>query len=124
MALDLILGIGITAFLIIYFAFQWDKEEHWLLQLICSFVFIFLIMLIPKAAIDNEDYCQVTLMNETITQGGNLTTNAYTYLCFTNTKATTNTFYKAIWWFIRFFILYIFLYFTYVVFIKENAWLK
>lgn len=118
MGLELIIGIGICAFLLLYFAFQWDKKEHYLLQLLTAFFFIFILLLIPKAAIDEKDTCQIVVANETIM--GNTTSYDYTNYCIENVRTTSATFYKAIMWFIRVFLVYLFMYFNYVAWLKSK----
>ena len=118
MALELIIGIGICAFLVVYFAFAWDRKEHYLLQLLASFFFIFLLILIPKVAIDSKDTCEIVIANETTI--GNTTSYEHDYFCETNARTTTTTFYKVVMWFMRLFLAYLFLYFNYVFWIKSK----
>jgi|25BtaG_2_1085352.scaffolds.fasta_scaffold10913_2 hypothetical protein len=117
MTLELVAGIVGVAFLIVYFTFSWDREEHWLLQLIASFFFIFLLILVPKAIIDNQDSCEIVVLNESTY----LNQTAYTYgeHCETETSQTAATFHKHVMRFIYMFILYLFLYFTYTVWFNK-----
>lgn len=118
MILETIVGIGTICFLLIYFAFQWDRKEHYLLQLLISLFFVFLLLLIPKVLVDNPDTCQIVTLtaNETV---GN-TTYSYGEFCITNTKTTHTIFYASILWFLRTFTLYLFLYFNYVFWLKSK----
>ena len=116
--IDQIIALGIVAFLILFFVFQWDRREHFLLQLIGSFFFIYLILLIPKVMIDNQDTCEIVMANETLT--GNITTYEYQNFCITNTENTPTLFYKIILWFIRLFISYLVLYFNYTLWLKSK----
>ena len=60
------LGVLGIAFLIIYFVFKLDKKEHFLLQLLFSFFFIFILFLVPKVLVDNQDTCEIVLANTTM----------------------------------------------------------
>lgn len=131
MSLELIIGIGITAFLLIYFAFQWDKE-HFLLKLLVSFLFLGLLILMPKAIIDNPDTCDIVLNNTTIcpyccnwtnstcSVNGSIENYDYTQYCVINIKNTHVIWYTVMLWFMRLFALYIFLYFFYVFWLKSK----
>jgi len=121
MGIELIVGIGIVLFLLIYFAFAWDKKEHYLLQLLAAFFFIGLLILIPKSLIDDQDNCEIVIANETVV--GNSTdyntTYEYKEFCITEDKATASIFFISISWFMRIFYTYIFLYFVYVIYLKK-----
>lgn len=123
MLLEFVVGLGIVCFLLIYFAFQLDKREHFLLQLLVVFFFLTLILLIPKALLDNKDKCQtvVSWKNESIISA-NETHVAYNYteFCVTNERNTHFIFYRAIIWFLRIFAIYIFMYFNYVLWFKSR----
>lgn len=141
MLLELIIGIGITAFLLVYFGFQWDKE-HFLLKLLISFIFIALLLLLPKAIIDNPDTCDIVLANKTncwhccnsttiydeqnatnttiCLKNGTIEQFHYTEYCVTNTKNTHIIWYNILIWFLRLFVLYICLYFLYVFWLKSK----
>jgi len=110
--LSLIAGIGIVCFLLLYFAFNL-KEEHFLMQLLTLFFFVFLMFLIPKAALDYNDNCGMVINQTTrsFIDANNFTDiNSYTYYCEPNTKTTAVTFYKIITWFVRMFALYVLIY--------------
>ena len=140
MTLELIVGIGITAFLLIYFGFQWDKE-HFLLKLMISFLFVGLLILLPKVIIDSPGNCEIVLNNKTIcphccnltfvnvTQGEdywkcfeNGTIEDYSYIeyCAPNTANTHIIWYNILIWFLRLFVLYIMFYFLYVFWLKSK----
>ena len=123
MSLELIIGIGITAFLLLYFSSQWDNKEHFLLKLLIGFLFLGLLILIPKVAIDNPDTCEIVI-NQTAINSSivNYSVESHTYMqyCVTNTKNTHTIWYKVMMWFLRLFALYIFFYFFYVFYIKSK----
>lgn len=117
-ALSLIIGIGIVCFLLLYFVFNL-KEEHFLLQILGIFFFIFLLFLIPKATIDFNDSCQQQINQTTrvYKDATNFTdTNTYSTYCETNTKQTSKIFYNIVIWFARLFVLYVFLYIVFYSF--------
>jgi len=142
-ATALIIAIGVVCFLLLYFAFNL-KEQHFLMQLMALFFFVFLMFLIPKAALDYEQNCAMVL-NQTkeIYQYGNNftgyhwdysyetvapqienaaylfhknTTYYYTWYCEPNQYSTTTTFYKIVTWFARMFALYVLIYLIYYSF--------
>lgn len=137
MTLEIIVGIGITAFLLVYFGFQWDKE-HFLLKLLISFLFVGLLILMPKAIIDNPDTCEIELINKTICshccnstfdnqtnittclENGTIERYSYDQVCITNAKNTHIIWYNILIWFLRLFVLYILLYFLYVFWLKSK----
>jgi len=142
-ALSLIIGIGIVCFLLLYFVFN-IKEEHFLLQILGVFFFIFLLFLIPKAMLDFNNNCQLVLnyTKEIYQYGNNFTgyhwdysyetvapqiensaylfhkntTNYYTWHCEENPKQTSKIFYNIVVWFARLFVLYVFLYIVFYSF--------
>jgi len=113
MTLSMIIAITAAAFLIVYFTFAWDRSQHWLLQLMASFFFIFMLLLLPKVIIDDQDTCDIVLLNQTTYH--NDTTYVYGEHCESYTKQTSTSFYKLIIRFIYAFVLYVFLYFNYTI---------
>jgi len=118
MAIELIIGIGICAFLLLFFAFKWDKQEHVILHLLTSFFFLILLFLIPTVIISDPADCEIVVMNETIL--GNVTTFSYGSYCATVTSNTHTIFYKVILWFLKLFCTYIFVYLCWHFFIKKK----
>lgn len=118
MGIALVVGIGIVAFLLIYFAFSWDKKEHFLLQLFVSFLFVGLLLLVPKALIDDHNHCSIVVNNETVV--ASTTTYTYTEFCVENTKTTDLILYRVVWGFAICFVLYVFMYFNYVLWLKSK----
>jgi len=114
----MIVAIGICAALLIGFMALFDKKEHVIWMLLCSFFVLYLMLLIPKAIIDNPDTCEIVKMNETVV--GNTTTYQYDQVCETYTRKTHTIFYQIMLWLIRLFVTYIFIYFNYVVWIKSR----
>lgn len=104
----LVIGLGVVAFIMFYFSSTLEKE-HVFLKLLTIFFGIFFILLIPKVAIDNHDYCEVVKINETVS--GNLTTNGYDRLCYDNTSTTDNRFFWLAGSYFAIFVIYCFLYF-------------
>ena len=115
----MIIGIGIASFLLLYFAFNLDKE-HYLLKLLAAFFFLSILILIPKSLIDDKNFCEIVVSNTTYFNTTNSTTYEYERFCETNPKTTTRIFYNSLLWFYRIFMIYVFIYFTYVVFFKRG----
>lgn len=115
--LALIIAIGIAAGLILFFVFKWDTEEHFLLQLLAGFVFVFLLVILAKAAVDSQNTCDLVVDTETLV--GNVTSYTYAYECVENPNQTAVTFYKLMSRFAIGYCIYIFLYFLYVLWLKK-----
>jgi len=107
-SLSLVLGLGIVAFLFLYFAFKLD-EDHFLLKLFLIFFFLISILLMPNAIIN--DNCQLMKANETIL--GNVTTFEYSSVCDDSASKTKTGFLKVVLWFFRIFVTYFSLYLFY-----------
>ena len=113
MALELILGLGIVAFLFLFFAFQLN-EDHFLLKLLLIFFFLGMIMLIPNASIN--DSCHLLEANSTTGSGlqENVTFTEYKEVCSPGLATTTETnFLRLVIWFFRIFVMYFSIYLFY-----------
>jgi|TARA_Y100000296_G_C4955342_1_gene148252 hypothetical protein len=110
--LELIIGLGITSFLLLYFIFHLD-EEHVLLRLLTIFFFLSILLLIPKALGDDSDFCEIVVSNTTDLNAINSTSYKYERFCSDNPKTTTSIFHKIIIWFIRIFSFYVLVYLIY-----------
>jgi uncharacterized membrane protein YeiB len=103
--ISIIIGIGITAFLFLYFSFQLN-DEHFILKLFLIFFALYSLILIPQAVI-NEN-CSLQVANYTTT--GNTTINEYETICQQSQSSTPVTFLKLPMWFFRIFVTYFFIY--------------
>lgn len=88
-----VLGIGLVCFLILYLSNSLNNDHEHLKRYI-ALVFIFTLLLIPKAMMDDRDYCEVIIANETLT--GNVTSYQYSRQCFTNDNTTATSLYKIV----------------------------
>lgn len=125
----LVLGLGLAAIVLVYFAFKWNDKEHVILHLLVSFFVLYLLILIPKAILDSPEDCMWTI-NETLEFGVNstgsaidlasayniTTLNTYEYVCGTNNYKTDDVFYRVMVWFFGLFLIYIFIYLFYSIF--------
>jgi len=118
LTLSLIVGIGIAAFILVFWVFQFDRKEHFLLQLLTSLFFISLLVLLGKAAIDQNEVCDI-VVNQTIDDGSAVTYD-YDRVCFEKGSNTGTTFFKTTVWFQRIFITYIIFYFIYAFWLKNK----
>lgn len=66
MGLILVTGVGIVCFVLLYVAFNIDRNEHLFLKSLFIFIALGLLLIIPKNAIDEAQNCQVVL--DTITE--------------------------------------------------------
>src|SRR4030042_3956300 len=90
-SLILIMGLGIASFILLYFAMQLKEDSHFLLKLLCLFFVVYLLALIPKAALDDQAMtsCE-NLINSSYAEG-NLTTFTYKPFCYPVTDSSNNT---------------------------------
>lgn len=107
----LIFGIAVLLFLVLYTAFSLE-QKHFLLKVLLVAVAFFSMVLIPKAALDNQDYCEVVVSGANITTA-NYTAYDYERQCFDNDNTTTLTFFRGALWFGRFILAYLFIYVIY-----------
>jgi nucleoside permease NupC len=117
--IEIIIGIGIVAFLILYFSFNLDPE-HWLLRLFGALFFIILLILLGKSVLDEQDYCSTVIVNSTTDYTTDKTNYEYERICTTNTKNTTTIFFKTILFFIVFFSAYIIVYLSYKILLAKG----
>jgi hypothetical protein len=109
--LAIITGIAITAFLLLYFAFNLEKK-HYLLQVFTIGYVVFLIILIPATTVDLGKDCGI---NSTggyycYTSNGTLITD------FEDGNDVGTTFLRSYYWFVIVFSLYLFTYFIAAIF--------
>lgn len=107
-----------VCFFFIYFAFSLNEDAKRdkgfaILKLILILFFVFTLLLIPKAVLDNKDNCELVVSNQTVV--ANETYFTYNYTCIPNSYTTATSFYKTVANFIRVFGLFIAVYFTYMV---------
>lgn len=118
MNIVLMLGLGITGFLLIFMFFKLGdperKHEHIFLQLILLGFILSVFVLIGKASLDTDDYayCSWNLNNYT-SSGGNVTDMNYAFECPSTTPNTATTFYKLSLWIMRITITYLVIYYIF-----------
>lgn len=122
--LSLTISVLVTAFLILYFTFSWDKNEHYLLRILGSFFFIALLLIVPKIGIDYKQECDFAVNQSTTNFVTNTTTYTYDYICSDKTNNTTVIFHKVILRFLIVFSSYVFVYLLYVWLLKGNVKLE
>ena len=118
--LTLMIGVIMACVLILLLAYILDKE-HVYLKFILLFAMVFLLLLIPKSALDEEQNCEKVL-NRTVIQSSALnpnktitnTTYYYTELCDSVSVHKTSTiFYVSMTWLVRVIVVYVFIYLSY-----------
>lgn len=125
MAIGILIGIGVTMFLLVYIMFKIktdvdaNTQNHFLLQLIILFFIIGLFALLGKATLDESINCEWIVDNSTV--NNNVTTYETSYTCSEAQNNTGLNFYKAIMWMVRILFLYVFLYIAYEV-LKYLGW--
>lgn len=137
-----VLGIGITAIVLLFIAYQFDRK-HIVMKILTAFFSIFLLLLVAKATIDGGSNCEIVLnkTTEIYVYGDNFTgyhwdyeyilnpnpnvddgiflfhrniTNTYAEFCADNNFITENSFYNLILWFFRISLIYVFVYCFYL----------
>lgn len=136
--LIVILGIGITSFLLLYLAFYCLDKEHVLLRLLITFFVIYLLFMMSRATQGNTTECG-DIINQTTTntqyhylnasQINYTTTNTtYTYgeYCIYDSTTSASLFYRLMTWFLRVFAVYLLVYYIYKVlkYASEQADIK
>lgn len=90
----IIFGVGITSFLLVYFAYKID-DTHPVMRFITVFVAIAMLLIIPKAIIDYPTNCSIIVdeQNTTSSVAGGVTTTSsslgYAVFCDTSKDAAT-----------------------------------
>jgi hypothetical protein len=110
--------LGLLGFL--FYALR-DKEHIVYRVFIIMFV-VFLAIILPKATIDDSNYCAIVTSNQTVE--GNVTSYEYEKLCFTNENSTTQSFFTYVTRFIWFTVTYLLVYLIYKVFIHFDIPMK
>lgn len=124
-ATSTIIGVGVAAFLLFFFAFQIDEEKHFLLRLLVIFFALGLLIIIPKVLIDAQHICEVVVANSTDVSM-DVRSYEYTSYCFDRTESTPQIFLKTIMWFYRLFMAYVIFFIGYMALmkLKENFKMK
>lgn len=112
MSLELILGLTLGGFSLIYFSASLEKD-HFALRLLMIFFFLYLFTLIPKAALDNETTCAM-MVNQTVVSG-NMTNYTYSPQCVTVNSSAAETFFRLAQWLLRIVSIYLFGYLIYEI---------
>lgn len=105
--IELIISLGIVSFLVMYLAFNLDKEHFFLKFFLVGFVFVFL-FLMPKAVLDSQEVCELKINNTIVTN--NQTDYTYGTYCYTASGDTNLIFINTIGWLYRIFMTYIIVY--------------
>lgn len=107
------LTLGILAFLMFYLS-GLLSPEHTLLKILTIIFGLLFIIILSKAAFENQDYCEVVVHNQTTTY--NTTDFNYEYFCSDNPKTTFTTSFKLTLSYFFVFLLYVFIYFNKEIF--------
>lgn len=78
-----VVGVGIFLAYLLYITFNLSNE-HIYLKYLLLFVFLGLVLLIPKSLMDNSDYCEMRVNSTDII--GNTTNYDYGLYCFETTN--------------------------------------
>lgn len=85
-----VLGIGLVCAVLLALIYKLDDEKHLILQLIFIFFIFATLLLIPKAALDENTVCEVVTANETLV--GNVTSYQHTTYCYEKNDSTNSSF--------------------------------
>jgi len=119
----IIAGLVAFAFIVLYMAGKIDEEKHVFLRIILFSITAICLLLIPKAVLDDNDYCSVIVSNATVS--GSTTSYEYDRFCEENANDTSSIFWKLANWFIIIWASYVGIYYFYWVFRGlNNLWNK
>lgn len=119
-SLEVVYGIGITVFLVLYFSFKL-QDEHWALKMLSSFFALFILLIIPQTYVNYDYTCNPTV-NETVVNGNEITYD-YENWCVSNDTGAATNFYTAYLWFLRIVAGYLLVYYSFVTF-RYFGWIK
>lgn len=111
----LILGLAVFIFVLIGLSFRFNQSEnqkHEALQLLFFGIIMASLMLVGKATVDYNDYCDFVVVNET-TVNSSLTTYEYNYQCGENDNETSKSLLDLSLWLFRLTLAYIVVYVFY-----------
>lgn len=117
MVLELIIGLGITAIVLVYLMMQLD-EAHIMLKIIILLFLPLVLLLIPSALISERQICEIVISNQTVI--GNMTTNQYTNYCVSPSGSTDKSFLKFSMWYLTITYVYVLVYLIYHVFLRKK----
>lgn len=80
MILGVVVGLGILAALFMYLAFTLD-DMHAVVKYLAVIFSILVMLALSSYILNNQDPCELKLINQTISQGGNFTAFEYDYIC-------------------------------------------
>jgi hypothetical protein len=92
--LPLIVAITLLCGLLLLFSLTLDAKEHMFLKIILSLAFVYLILFIPKAAMDMDKTCDTVI--DSVTTVGSSNYYNYQYVCIDNIYTTSYSFFKAV----------------------------
>lgn len=111
----LLLSIFFVVTIFLFFSFKLEKE-HIFLKLFCLFFAFWLLLLVPKTAIDYSGDCIITATNSTMI--GNTTSYIYESRCYANPHTTQTTLYEALLFFLKLLTIYFIIFYIWA-FLKQ-----
>lgn len=121
-ATPLIMGLAVVAGILCFLFWKLGQDpdkKHFLLQVLFLSFIVFVIVLLGKASYDYKDNCSWLVANST--SSGSTTSYEYTYECDANDNATHSSFYNLTTWIMRIVVIYLFLYYSYEVFMYFSS---
>lgn len=116
MSLELIVGVGIVSFLLLYMCKDLGTE-HFAFRLIAYCLVAIMFLLIAKAGIDADTTCENLINTSVENTTSGITTHSYSTMCYENTTASTSkTFHILMNAFIVVFFGYVIFFFAYRLF--------
>lgn len=110
--LELMFGVGIVSVIVLAIV-MWLNEQHQLLKILGAFFVIGLLILIPKIAVDDSEYCEILINGSTFDAASNQTGYEYDRVCFEREDKTADLFFKWVSWFRTLVLYYTILYLIY-----------
>ena len=112
-----VIGVGITVFLLMFFSTIVDKEKHKHIRTFFLLVSLPLLFLIPASLTLDKEVCEVVLDNSTVVS--NTTSYDYSTYCYSNEDGS-KTFIRAFSIILVVFMIYI----AFIFFADIIAWLR
>jgi len=115
MSLELIIGVGMVGFLLLYMAKDLGTE-HFAFRLISYCLVAIMFLLVAKAGIDADTSCEQLINTTWENQTSNVTFNTYGTYCYEQTTSTSTAFHSLMTAFIVVFFGYVIFFFAYKLF--------
>ncbi len=118
-ATTIIMGVTAISFVLFFLITLLDRKNpfHSVIRAITMLFIIAILPLIPKATIDANTVCEV-VVNQSTEVNSTVVEYTYTDFCYNRTENTSTAFFKGYAWYLRIFIIWLFLFFAGMLFLQ------